>query len=250
MERWELRAFNDNFEIIIKDLKKDKDTKEIVSMLSGEKEIDNSNCGIAVKIYKSILQRSIVEALLIAEDCDIEEASSLTGVSEDVLKIYNKVLFRCDTAFISKIDKIDFIESGVTLYAENDDDIMLNLFLLLRWTISLGKEFVIWKFRLLPTEYAPDRLYNVVMKEAFFYHKEKSMGNSNITLNEYLRSTNTLLGSVKTSTSIKGESEEDSGFDILDQLGIIVEEKEAPSLTLDEISCAEFINNATKQDTT
>jgi hypothetical protein len=126
---------------------------------------------------------------------------------------------------------------------------MLNIFLLLRWAIALGKEFVIWKYRLSPTEYAADRLYSVVMKEAFFYNKEKSMGNTDITLNEYLRSANTLLSSVKASTTIKKTSEDDAGFDILDQLGIIVEEKEAPNITLDEIDGVDFINNALQQET-
>jgi hypothetical protein len=87
------------------------------------------------------------------------------------------------------------------------------------------------------------------MKEAFFYHKEKSMGNTDITLNEYLRSANTLLSSVKASTTIKKTSEDDAGFDILDQLGIIVEEKEAPNITLDEIDGVDFINNALQQET-
>jgi len=249
MEKWKIKSFSDDF-LPINGLEKDKDIKLAIDILIGERELGNNTVSESIKIYKSFLQRSIVESLLIAEDCDIDTIEKITGVRKEVIEKYKKIFFRVDTAFSSKIDLIDFIETGIRYYSDIDDDQNINLFLLLRWTVSLGKEFVIWKYRLLPTEYSADRLYSVVMKEAFFYHKEKSMGNTDITLSEYLRSTNTLLSSVKTSTTIKDTSEDDAGFDILDQLGIIVEEKEAPGITLDEIESDDFINNALQQETT
>jgi hypothetical protein len=249
MERWRVRSFDADLSIC-DELKGDSDVAEAVSIISGECPVSNSPASSAVRIHNSILQRSIIEALLIAEDCSDGEIESLTGVKEDVICCYKKIFFDKERAFLSKIDLIDYIETGVSFYSDIENEEMLNIFLLLRWTIALGKEFVIWKFRLAPTEYSADRLYNVVMKEAFFYHKEKSMGNTDITLSEYLRSDNTLLSSVKASTTIKQTSEDDAGFDILDQLGIIVEEKEAPGITLDELNGDDFINNALQQETT
>lgn len=249
MEKWKIKAFDENLKPI-KGLSKDKDVKSAIDILSGKKELSNNSISKAILIYRSFLQRSVIESLLIAEDATTEDISKLTGVDKDIIEIYEKVFFRINSAFYSKIDLIDFIETGVSYYSDEDDDNMLSLFLLLRWSVALGKEFIIWKYRLLPTEYSADRLYSVVMKEAYFYHKEKSMGNSDITLNEYLRSANTLLSSVKTSTTIKKTSEDDAGFDILDQLGIIVEEKDAPSITLDELNPDIFINNALQQETT
>ncbi len=248
MERWKVRAFDSDLNIE-KELQKDKDTKEIVDIISGAKDFSSSKASAALKIHNSLLQRSIIESLLIAEDSTTEDIEKLTGVDSEIVETYKKVFFNIEKAFVSKIDLIDYIETGVRYYSDIEDNDMLNIFLLLRWTITLGKEFVIWKFRLSPTEYSADRLYNVVMKEAFFYHKEKSMGNTDITLSEYLRSANTLLSSVKASTTIKQTSEDDAGFDILDQLGIIVEEKEAPGLTMEELGDEEFINNALQQET-
>jgi hypothetical protein len=248
MEKWRIRAFDSELNIY-EHLAEDEDVLKVTHLLRGEECSDCEEHIKAVTIYKSVLQRSIIEGLLISEDCTIAEAAQLTGVKEEILEVYNKIFFRYDDAFSSKIDMIDFIETGVSYYGEIEDDEMLNIFLLLRWSISLGKEFIVWKFRLSPTEYVADRLYNVVMKEAFFYHKEKAMGNTDISLTEYLRSANTLLSSVKTSTTIKKTSEDDAGFDILDQLGIIVEEKEAPAITLGEISGENLINNALQQET-
>ncbi len=249
MEKWQVRSFDRDLNPIQEYLK-DSDVLLTISAVYGKcNGCDDRHIG-AARIYNSLLQRSIVEALLISDDISIDEIAELTGIAEPVLSLYVKVFFDIERAFNSKIDMIDYIETGISYYSEEESEDELNIFLLLRWAISLGKEFVIWKFRLKPTEYAADRLYNVVMKEAFFYHKEKSMGNSDISLSEYLRSVNTLLSSVKGSTGIKKTSEDDAGFDILDQLGIIVEEKEAPKTTIDELEGEDFINNALQQEAT
>ncbi len=76
------------------------------------------------------------------------------------------------------------------------------------------------------------------------------MGNDEITLSEYLRSTSALLGSVKSSTAVRETSEEDAGLDMLEHLDIIITDVEAPSLTLDEIQDGNFINNALQQEKT
>ncbi len=250
MEKWPISAFLPDGSIR-EELIEDTMVKIASDILHGDKPfVSGDTVSSAVRIYTSTLQRSILSSLLISEDCDIEDMSKITGISEETIEAFSYLFFRVNFAFSSKIDKIDYIETGIRYFSDENDDESLNLFLLMRWTVSLGKEFVIWKYRLLPVEYSADRLYSVVMKEAFFYHKEKSMGNVDISLTEYLRSANTLLSSVKNSTTIKTTSEDDAGLEILDQLGIIVVEKEAPIITLDEISGVSFINNALTQETT
>ncbi len=231
---------------------KDKDCIAAKKILDGNLSRANKNILHAVKIYNSNMQRDIIEALILAEDSTIEDISELTGVSKDTVLLYEKIFFRASDTFISKIDLLDYIETGVSTYSElgRDYDKELESFLLKRWVVSLGKEFVIWRYRLKPVAYAPSSLYNTILKEAFFYHKEKSMGNDEITLSEYLRSTSALLGSVKSSTAVRETSEEDAGLDMLEHLDIIITDVEAPSLTLDEIQDGNFINNALQQEKT
>ncbi len=248
MDKWQHSLFSESL-VPICDPGDYELLQPAIDFFNGDVECENSDVTKACKIRSSNLQRSVLESLMLADDCDNEGISEITGIGMSVVAAYGSLFFRRD-AFDSKIDLVDFIETGISYYSDSDDKDSLNLFLLKRWALSLGKEFVIWKFRLQPTEYTADRLYSVVMKEAFFYHKEKSMGNTDISLTEYLRSTSVLLSSVKNSVSIKSSSEEDAGFDILDQLGIIVKEVPAPSITLNSIEGIEFLNNALSQETT
>lgn len=248
MEKWRHSLFGDT--LVPSPEYEDLDhVKCVMSIIDGPIECDDPITKAALYIRRSALQRSILESLMIADDCDHYEIYDLTGINQEIILRYEYLFFRINDAFFSKIDLLDFIETGIATYTESEDKEMLTLFLLKRWTMSLGKEFIVWKFRLASTEYSADRLYSVVMKEAFFYHKEKSMGNTDISLTEYLRSTSVLLSSVKNSTAIKSSSEEDAGLDILDQLDIIVEEVAAPAIVLKEIDGVEFLNNALSQET-
>jgi len=231
---------------------KDKDCIAAKKALEGNFTKVNKDVLHAVKIYNSNMQKDIMEALILANDCSIEDAAILMGISESVINLYIKLFFRIEDAFISKIDLLDYIETGVDMYSTygSDYEKELESFLLKRWVISLGKEFVIWRYRLSPIVYAPASLYETILKEAFFYHKEKSMGNEEISLSEYLRSTSSLLGSVKTSTGVRETSEEDAGLDMLEHFDIIITDVAAPSLTLDEIGGESFINNALQQEKT
>ena len=247
MEKWKINVFTEDFGI--EEWAKDLPLVKELERCRGD---DSCSEGIrkSFSIYGSLLQRSIIESLIMAEDCDDLEISDLTGVDTDTLLIYRDIFFRVDSAFSSKIDALDYIETNIKTYEEDIDSPHLNLFLLKRWSVSLGKEFIIWKFNLLPVQYSADRLYSVVMKEAFFYHKEKSMGNTEISLVEYLRSTNMLLNSVRASTSMERSTEEDVGLEILDRLDIIVTEEAAPAITMQEMDDGDFVNNANKQETT
>jgi hypothetical protein len=182
--------------------------------------------------------------LLLCEDCDINETSDLTGIPIVVLEKYKKVFFRTDDAFKTRLDVLDYIESGISYF--DDDPVMLENFLMKRWARSLGKEFVIWRYRLKPITYTPSTLYDTVIKEAFFYHKEKSMGNTEISLQEYLRSANSILSGIKNGATIREESDEDTGFDILRQLDIIIESREPPALNIMDDDA--FVNNALEQE--
>lgn len=250
-DKWPISCFNEDFSLR-RGFGKDKDCLAAKKVLEGNTVKTKKEILHAVKIYKSIMQRDVVEALLLSEDCSTEEVSSLTGISIETIEIYIHIFFRYTDIFISKLDLLDYIETGVALYSESGSAFegKLQSFLLKRWATSLGKEFVIWRYRLKPIAYAPASLYSTILKEAFFYHKEKSMGNEEITLSEYLRSTNSLLGSVKSSTAVKEASEEDAGLDMLEHLDIIIEDVNAPSITLDEISSGGFINNALQQEKT
>lgn len=245
MEKWPISCFSDDLSIR-KGFTKDKDCIAAKKALDGNYSRVKKSILHAVRIYGSKMQKDIIEALILAEDCSLSDIESLTGVQEESILMYSKLFFRTDEVFISKIDLLDYIESGIDLYSSLGSDFSdsLHSFLLKRWVISLGKEFIIWRYRLKPVEYAPASLYNTILKEAFFYHKEKSMGNEEITLSEYLRSTSSLLGNIKTSTVVKETSEEDAGLDMLKQLDIIIEDVEAPTETLDEVEEGEFINNA------
>ena len=250
-DKWPTSCFNDENNIRA-GFTKDKDCIAAKKILNGNMSRANKNILHAVKIYTSNMQRDIIEALLLAEDCSIDNIVELTGVDSATVKVYEKIFFRVSFTFISKIDMLDYIETGISTYSKLGADYSKELesFLLKRWAASLGKEFIIWRYRLKPVAYAPSSLYNTILKEAFFYHKEKSMGNDEITLSEYLRSTSALLGSVKTSTVVKETSEEDAGLDMLEHLDIILTDVEAPSLTLDEIQDGNFINNALQQEKT
>jgi hypothetical protein len=248
-EKWPISCFNEDFSIR-RGFSKDKDCIAAKKALDGVYTKVNKNVLHAVKIYKSRMQKDIVESLILAEDCEYNEISDLTKVPIEVIMLYAKLFFRVEEAFISKIDLLDYIETGVSTYAEAGPEYSeeLESFLLKRWVISLGKEFVNWRYRLKPVNYSSANLYNTILREAFFYHKEKAMGNEEITLSEYLRSTNSLLGNVKSATAVKETSEEDAGLDMLEYLDIIIEDVKAPSITLDEIKDGDFINNALQQE--
>lgn len=248
-DRWPISCFDED--AAIRDNFKDNENCILAKKtFEGDYEGVPANILHAAKIYQSNMQKMIVESLMSSEDCDIAEISTLTGVGEDALIIYGELFFRKDFVFISKIDFLDFIETGIKEYSDNQDEDNLTLFLMKRWAVSLGKEFVIWRYRLKPIAYAPATLYSTITKEAFFYHKEKSMGNKDISLSEYLRSTNTLLAGIKNSTAIKEVSEEDAELDMLERLDIIMKDKEAPAITLEEIANGEFVNNAINQEVT
>ena len=249
-EKWPISCFNSD-NTIRKEFAKDKDCVSAKKVIDGDFSKTSIEIIHAVKIRNSHMQRDIIESLILAEDCETEEAALLTGVTEASIQMYEKLFFNVTSTFISKIDLLDYIETGIATYSnQSNDDEDLTSFLLKRWVISLGKEFVIWRYRLKSIAYSPANLYSTIMKEAFFYHKEKSMGNEQISLSEYLRSTSTLLGSVKNSTAIREVSKDDAGLDLLEQLDIIVEDKAAPMLTLEEIKSGDFINNANAQETT
>ena len=56
-----------------------------------------------------------------------------------------------------------------------------------------------------------------------------------------------MLNSIKSGLEIKEKSDDDAALDIFEQLGIIVEEKEPPMTTVNELASDgfEIVNNAT-----
>jgi hypothetical protein len=242
MYKWTINVFEGNGKLK-KEFVSDRDAKQARSYINGKK-IHNANVREAVDIYSRPIQRIVLESLLICEDCTIDEVIELTGISKTTIQKYKNIFFRIDQAFNTRLDVLDYIESGI---ADNSDDpILLENFLMKRWARSLGKEFVIWRYRLKPVTYTPATLYDTVIKEAFFYHKEKSMGNNEISLQEYLRSANSILSGIKNGSTIAEVSKEDNGLDILEQLDIIIEDTEAIPAELPDADI--LINNAIEQE--
>jgi len=242
MHKWDIDVFDESGELK-KEFSSDRDAKQAYSYING-KNVYNSHVKEAVDIYMRPIQRIILESLFVCEDCTDNEIIELTGIQEETLKKYKNIFFRMDDAFKTRLDILDYIESGIA--NSEDDPILLENFLMKRWARSLGKEFVIWRYRLKPITYTPATLYDTVIKEAFFYHKEKSMGNTEISLQEYLRSANSILTGIKNGSAIRDTSEEDAGFDILKQLDIIIESKEVPSTNIADSEL--FLNNAIEQE--
>ena len=250
-EKWPISCFEDDFSFR-KGFSKDKDCIAAKKALEGNYSRVHKDILHSVKILNSAIQKDIIESLILASDCSIDEITELTGVPQNTISMYMKLFFRVDEVFLSKLDLLDYIETGIDTYSKagTDYDPQIQSFLVKRWAVSLGKEFISWRYRLKPITYTSASLYDTILKEAFFYHKEKSMGNEDITLSEYLRSTSALLGSVKTSSAVKETSEEDAGLDMLEHLGIIIKDVDAPPITLDEIASGDFINNALQQEKT
>lgn len=246
MEQWKISCLTHNGKL-------DESQAEESGYSELESELNNqTELGIKVmRIYRSQLQRDVIECLLSVGMCSTADISGLTGVDERIIDLYRKSIYKIDTAFDSVIDFLDYIESGIDLYnnsAEEDSVVKLNSFLLKRWSASLGLDFVKWKFKLEQIEYNTASLYNNIMKEAFFYHKEKAMGNNEIPLSEYLKSTNMLLSSVKTKDNIKANNEDEAILDIEERLDIIIVD-EAPPLLVDHLTSEDdFINNAVLSD--
>ena len=204
-----------------------------------------------LKIVRSELQKNILECLIIADDCSDEDIAEYTGIDMEVIDLYRYSVFMSDYAFDSKIDKLDYIETGIeygnSISGAHGESI-LNGFLLKRWATLLGSDFVLWKFNLGKVEYNTADLYNSILKEAFFYHKEKSMGNTDITLPDYLKSTALLLNSVKTKDNIKANSDGEAVLDIGERLDIIISDETPPEKSFDDMGSEEFINNAILSD--
>jgi hypothetical protein len=241
---WEISSILPDGTILPQE-KNNKKVKDALKVLQGDSSGVSTSIIHACKISRSNLQRNAIELLLLSEDCKQAEISALTGVKAAVIKDFVEIFFRYKKAFMSRIDILDYIESGVDRHSSDTDDKMLMSFLYKRWAFSLGKEFVIWRFQLKPVDYTPGILFNSVVQEAFFYHKEKSMGKEDISIAEYLRSTKVVLDNIKASLSVKDESKDDDVYDMKKELDIIIQDTPAFDTTLEELKGdGSFINNA------
>ena len=223
--------------------KSNKTAKLALKVLMGDSLGVKSSIIEACRIRRSVLQSDVIELLLLSDDCDTEEIESLTGVKLETIEEYASLFFRYRDVFFSKLDILDYIETGIKENTGMEDDSKLMSFLYKRWVMTLGKEFVIWRFQLRPIDYTPGLLFNSVFKEAYFYHKERSMGKEDISMADYTRSVKNVLDSIKSSLSIKDESKEDDVFDMQKELDIIIQDSDASDITISEIDTKDFINN-------
>lgn len=228
---------------IIPEMRSDKKTGQALKVLMGNPTGVPKSIIHACKISTSELQRNVIELLLLSEDCNISEIPGITGIPMSTIKDYNHIFFRSKKAFMSRLDILDYIETGIADNSEDEDKAKLMSFLFKRWTMTLGKEFVIWRFKLEPVDYTPGILFSSIVKEAYFYHKEKSMGKDDISTADYIRSTKSVLDSIKTSLGVKDESKDDDAYDMKKELDIIIEDSKAFDVTIEEMTKGMFINN-------
>lgn len=185
----------------------------------------------AVDIFKNDQISETVNLLLLCEDASIEEISKICSISIGTLTVYGKFLFKVREMFASRIDYLNYQSK---LEEDADTDHKLNYALKVKWAISMGKEFVCWRLNLIPVAYNTSDLYLSVMKEAFFYHKEKAMGNDSVPTAEYLKSSKAILDAIKASVPLS-DGGDDGLFDIEAELGIIIESRPHPDKTIDEL---------------
>ena len=224
-------------------LKNEKKVKDAIKCLKGDTTGVQRSIIEACKISRSQFQRNILELLLLSDDCKTTEIPKITGIRLATVRDFSFLFFRVNHAFSSRLDKLDYVESGITKHSSDANGHQFQSFLYKRWAMNLGKDFIIWRFKLEPVDYTPGILYSSIVREAYFYHKEKSMGKDSIEISEYLRSTKTVLDSIKNSLVIKDSSKEDDTYDMQKELGIIIKDTEAFDVTLEEFSADNFINN-------
>jgi len=237
-------CFDNEYNII------DSDIEYLLSAKKIRATIRNPHLNIALskeekdvlKIFTSPYERTIIESLLLCDDAEIDEIMRILELEEEVVAMYISIFFSPKKRIGKRISLIGYIEDGLEKAKESNDAELINFFLFKKWVITLGKEFIFWKFSLIPQDMSTETLYNTVIKEAYFYHKEKSLSDQNIPTSEYLKSTNTLLSGLKTREDIAGVNKSDSTADFLDNLDIIIEERTLEQ-TLDDKKEDVFVNN-------
>ena len=224
---------------------KDKKVLLAQKILSGEDVKAPRSIKIACRIYSSERQRNIIESLLISDDGDTSFIEETIGIPRSAISAYKHIFFRMEEAFLSKLDLLDYIEDGISLAMERGDDVALNSFLLKRWASVMGRDFIVWKFRLSKVDYSQEALYDMVMTEAFFYHKEKAMGKDDIPALDYLKSAKLVLDAIKSKNAIKTEKDTTGSFSLLEDLDIIIKDTPPPDKSIEELGGAEnfIINN-------
>jgi hypothetical protein len=192
------------------------------------------------KVYRDVNQRIIIESLLLAPDINVAEIGKILDLEKSAVELYKIIFFDIEKRLGTKIGIIGYIETGLQEARASGDEFMESMFMFKKWSITLGKEFIMWKFSLTQTDMSTASLYNTVIQEAFFYHKEKSLSDSNISTSDYQRSVNSLLSGLKTRQEIAEAETENATSDFMENLDIIIQEDENTDVADDFDN---FINN-------
>lgn len=194
----------------------------------------------AYSIFTDIHQKTIIESLLISADAEDDEISEILGISKEGIDLYRSVFFNLSGKLRRRIALVSYIEQGMALAEREKDDLLFTSFTFKKWSMSLGKEFIIWKYSLKPIDMSTSSLYNTIVQEAFFYHKEKSLSDKDVPSSEYQRSMNSLLSGLKIRNDLASTDESDASDDFMENLDIIIEEEANDTVMSDFDS---FINN-------
>ena len=193
----------------------------------------------ACDMFSDLFQRTMIETLILCPDASDEEILSLLEIDIETLTLYKEVFFNIEKKLNKRIKLVSYIENGIQEARDSEDEAKESSYLFKKWALALGKEFIIWKFSLEQIDMSTASLYNTVVQEAFFYHKEKSLSQKDVSSSEYQRSVNSLLSGLKTRQDIAETDKEDAATGFMENLDIIIEEK--PNTNF--ITSGDFINN-------
>ena len=189
-----------------------------------------------VEYYTNSYAKESIESLLFSEDISLEEMSELLNISEDILNEYafwfcdlNKLntFFRRKMFLETKIEQLKDL-----LSKSNSEKIIMELrsYLFKKWSLMLGKEFVIWKFGLKKIEVTTSNFLNILYKEAFFYYKEISMSEKDVEYQEYTKILGALVRSIKdiNSAMMQNGASDNLILDIQEALDIVIVGEDNP----------------------
>ncbi|MHA1302088.1 MAG: hypothetical protein ACTSPI_00100 [Candidatus Heimdallarchaeaceae archaeon] len=184
----------------------------------------------AIEIYKQDqLVKEILEAALICEDFDIDICSMITGVPVLTIRVYSQYFFDLK-AFKYKLHKHEYVRTY-----DNPDFKDAKLYK--QWALSVGMDFLRWKFDPINCDVAPRKVISSLMADTYFRAKEHI--NESITSEISKQSLRWIKHAIDSVGGMKSlEAGDDTGF--LNDFRIALEYKE-DTKTKDDISDAEII---------
>jgi len=223
----EINFFDNNLKLI----KKPKNKEDLEIATNMEKFFLNTKNNLSsfhieiCELKLNELASNIIESLLFVNNITIKEISEILQINEDIIDEYSYWFcntFQLDSYFKKKL----FIENKISQLKNNGTPKQIIPYLFKRWALLLGKDFVVWKFDLQPLEINSNILFETILKEAFFKYKEITLGEKDIDYQDYVKSINSLVKTIKeiNATVSQNSVSDDILYDIEKSLNISIEE--------------------------